>query len=144
MILTRRADYGLRAMLDIASLPTGSRAVIPDIAERQDIPQVFLAKIVPRLAKAGLLRTYRGVSGGVTLGQPASQISMRQIIEAIEGPLALNRCSVEPDGCARHEICPMVDIWCDAQADLNRRLDGTLLSDLVARMQGIPVVQATN
>jgi len=131
-------------MLDVALLPDGSRAVIPDIADRQDIPQVFLAKIVPRLAKAGLLQTYRGVSGGVTLGQPAETINMRQIIEAVEGPLVLNRCSTGPDRCSRYEVCPIADIWCEAQAELDRRLDSVLLSDLVTRAQEMQATSVTD
>ncbi|MFQ6016501.1 MAG: RrF2 family transcriptional regulator [Anaerolineae bacterium] len=133
MILSRRAEYGIRAMLEIATLPPNMKAVIPDIASRQDIPPIFLAKIVPRLAKAGLLQTYRGVSGGVTLGQPPEEINLRQIIEAVEGPIALNHCSLHPQNCSRHSLCPMLDLWCEAQTELNDRLENTLLSDLVKR-----------
>lgn len=141
MGLSRRADYGVRAMVEIASLPSDTRAVIPEIAERQDIPRVFLAKIIPKLAKAGLLRTYRGVAGGITLGQPAEAINLRQIIEAIEGPLALNRCSIRPENCPRHSCCPVLEVWCKAQEDLNRTLESTRLSDLVRRNQEL---QGTN
>jgi Rrf2 family protein len=135
MGLSKRADYGVRAMVEIASLPPDTRAVIPDIAERQDIPRVFLAKIIPKLAKAGLLRTSRGVSGGVALGQPAETINLRQIIEAVEGPLALNRCSIRPENCPLHSTCPVLGVWRKAQEDLNRTLESTRLSDLVRRSQ---------
>ncbi|MFQ6057589.1 MAG: RrF2 family transcriptional regulator [Anaerolineae bacterium] len=141
MGLSRRADYGVRAMVEIASLPPNSKAVIPEIAERQEIPRVFLAKIIPKLAKAGLLRTYRGVSGGITLGQPAHEINLRQIIEAVEGPMALNCCSIRPENCPRYALCPVHEVWCKAQEDLNRRLESTLLSDLVRRQQKLREVE---
>ncbi len=132
-MLSRKADYGVRAMVDIARQPPAARIVVADIAKRQNIPAFYLAKIVPHLARAGLVRTTLGAAGGITLNVSPDQISLLQIIEAIDGPLALNRCSVDPADCEHHATCPTWDVWCQAQLQLNRMLAETRISDLAAR-----------
>lgn len=133
MLMSKRADYGVRAMIDVASRSSDERLVIAEIAERQGIPPVFLAKIVPQLARAGLLQTRRGVKGYVQLAQDPSQINLLQIIEAVEGPPALNRCTLCNDGCDLVDTCSVYEVWRRAQEDLNARLVSTRLSDLVER-----------
>jgi len=133
MQLTRRGDYGIRAMLDIATVSDGKRALTHEIAERQDIPRVFLTKIVAQLTRAGLLRTYRGAAGGVTLAQPADQITLLDIVEAVEGPLALNQCTMRPSGCSRDHLCPVCDVWQEAQAQLETLLRGARLSEMAEK-----------
>ncbi len=132
-MLSRKADYGVRAMVDIARQPPAARIVVADIAKRQSIPAFYLAKIVPHLARAGLVRTTLGAAGGITLNIPPDQISLLQVIEAIDGPIALNRCSVNPADCEHHATCPTLDAWCQAQSQLNRLLSETRISDLAAR-----------
>jgi len=134
-MLSRRADYGVRAMVDMALQSPTTRSIVSEIAKRQDIPASFLAKIVPRLARAGLVRTALGAGGGITLAAPPAEISLLQIIQAIYGPLALNRCSLDPTNCRRHATCPACEVWRQAQTRLNETLEGTRLSDLVARAQ---------
>jgi len=131
-MLSRRADYGVRAMVDMALQSPTTRSIVSEIAKRQDIPASFLAKIVPRLARAGLVRTALGAGGGITLAAPPAEISLLQIIQAIDGPLALNRCSLDPTNCRRHATCPACEVWRQAQTRLNETLEGTRLSDLVA------------
>jgi Rrf2 family protein len=118
-------------MLDIALQSPESRSIVSEIAERQRIPPFFLAKIVPRLARAGLLRTSPGASGGITLGAPADEITLLQIIEAIDGPLMLNLCSLDPHACECSADCLTLEVWCRAQAELNHMLAGTRLIDLI-------------
>ena len=136
-MLSRRADYGVRAMLDVASQSSENRSVVSEIAERQRIPANFLAKIVPKLAHAGLVRTSLGASGGVSLAIPADQISLLQIIEALDGPLMLNLCSLNPAQCDCSEDCSALDVWCRAQKQLNQTLAQIRLGDLVARQRRI-------
>jgi len=82
-----------------------------------------------------LLRTSLGANGGVTLGAPANQITLLQIIEAVEGPLMLNLCSLNPRACKCSTDCAALDVWCRAQAELNRTLAGTRLIDLIEGAQ---------
>jgi len=134
-MLSRKADYGVRAMMDIARRPPTTRAVVAEIAERQNIPAFYLAKIMPRLARAGLVRTTLGAAGGIALALPAEEISLLQIIEAVDGPLALNLCSLNPASCEQHVTCSAVKTWCQAQAQLNQTLAQTRLSELAAPRQ---------
>ncbi len=143
-MLSRRADYGVRAMLDVATQSPDTRLIVAEIAERQGIPAHFLAKIVPRLARAGLLRTSLGASGGVALGMPANQITLLQIIEAIDGPLALNACSINPNQCECSRDCVALDVWCRAQAQLNQTLSQAHLDDLAAQRCGTASIKESN
>ncbi len=129
-MLSRRADYGVRAMMDIALQPSTERTIVSSIAKRQAIPPSFLAKIVPLLARAGLVRTSLGAAGGITLAISPEDISLLQIIEAIDGPLALNLCSLNPADCKQSATCSACQVWGKAQAQLNHTLAQTRLSDL--------------
>jgi len=130
MEISRRTDYGIRVILDLASLSGDARAPTQDIAERQNIPGPFLAKIISQLSLSGLVTTHRGAGGGVKLARPASDISLLQVIEALEGPIRLNRCVIEPQLCPRDEFCPVHDVWAKAQAELTDLLRVTTFDEL--------------
>jgi Rrf2 family protein len=123
MQISRRTDYGVRVILDLAGLPANQRASTLDIAARQDIPGPFLAKIVSQLSVAGLVTTHRGAGGGVALAIPSDEISLLQVIEALDGPLRLNRCLIQPDSCPRNQHCPVHDVLALAQEQLATLLD---------------------
>jgi Rrf2 family protein len=133
--ITRQADYALRATTEIARVPDGQRIPTALIASRQKIPLPFLAKIVSQLVVRGILETIRGASGGVNLARPADTITMREVIEAIDGPIALNRCTREPGVCEHMDTCPFCEIFVDAQEALIERLEGTTLGQLAARLE---------
>jgi len=125
MQITRQADYALRAMVFLARLEPNNKAATKKIAEQQKIPPSFLAKIVSQLSIAGLIHTSRGAHGGVVLSRPASEISLLEVIEAIDGPIALNECNVSPGNCDNAEDCPLHDIWQETQDQLVARLRNT-------------------
>lgn len=141
MEISRRTDYGVRVILDLASVPTSQRTSTGEIADRQKIPAPFLAKIISQLSFAGLLTTHRGAGGGVTLARPASQISLLQVIEALEGPVRLNRCLIEPEACPQNSSCPVHGIWAKAQDELTSLLAVTTFDDLVdaSRLKAAPL-----
>ena len=132
MEISRRTDYGVRVILDLAMLEQGERAATQEIADRQNIPAPFLAKIISQLSFSGLVTTYRGAGGGVTLARPASDINLLEVIEALDGPVRLNRCALDPSLCPRDEICPVHDIWAQVQTDLTDVLSTTSF-DALAR-----------
>lgn len=138
MEISRRTDYGVRVILDLATLPESTRASTQEIAVRQNIPAPFLAKIISRLSLSGLVTTYRGAGGGVSLARPASEISLLHVIEALDGPVRLNRCAIEPSSCPQDEFCPVHDIWAKAQSDLTRLLSGTTFDDLANTPPEVP------
>jgi Rrf2 family protein len=131
MEISRRADYAIRVILDLSSASGDGRVPTQEIATRQKIPSPFLAKIISQLSVAGLVNTYRGAGGGVTLAYPPSEISLLQVIEALEGPIRLNRCVIEPSACPRNHNCPVHHIWAQAQADLTSLLEVTTFDELV-------------
>ena len=133
MQLSRQADYAVRTMVDLASRPEDERVVMREISERQDVPLPFLAKIVRRLSEMQLARTYRGSAGGIALARPAADINLLEIIEALEGPLCLNLCTMQPSRCPRDAFCPAHPVWLQAQTYLTNLFRNTRLSDLVAR-----------
>ncbi len=136
MEISRRTDYGVRVILDLATLPKDHRISTQEIAERQNIPSPFLAKIVSQLSLAGLVTTYRGAGGGVTLARSPAEISLLHVIEALEGPIRLNRCVIQPEACPENGHCPVHDVWVQAQEELTSLLDLTTFDALAIAPQG--------
>src|SRR5512140_2118508 len=118
MQITRQADYALRAMLYLAQLEPTQRAATSQVANEQHIPPSFLAKIISQLSIAGLLHTSRGARGGVTLARDPKEITLLEVVEAIDGPIQLNECAGDTSTCVFDKDCPLRPIWCDAQEDL--------------------------
>jgi Rrf2 family protein len=134
MQITRQADYAVRAVLHLAR--TGDqRTATSAIAEEQRIPPSFLAKIVSQLSIAGLLHTSRGARGGVTLARAPREITLLEVIEAIDGPIQLNECVGDTSSCSFGDDCPLRPVWCDAQEELVGRLKGTNFADMIAKEQ---------
>jgi Rrf2 family protein len=133
MQITRQADYALRAMHYLARLEPNQRAATSQIAEEQRIPPSFLAKIISQLSIAGLIHTSRGARGGVSLARGSDEISVLEVVEAIDGPITLNECTGEGGECPFGDECMIRDIWCEAQAELVSRLRGTSFSQFVEK-----------
>lgn len=129
-VVSRGADYAIRAMLDLASRPEDQRTVTEQIAERQEIPVAFLSKVVAQLTQSGLLRTYRGAAGGVFLARPADDINLRQVLEAVQGPIVMNQCTGPYDGCPRAATCPACRVFLEAQKGLEETLERASLAEL--------------
>lgn len=133
MQITRQADYAVRAVLYLARLGSTERAATSTVAEEQRIPPSFLAKIISQLSIAGLLHTSRGARGGVTLAREPKDITLLEVIEAIDGPIQLNECVGEDAECSFEGECPLRSVWCDAQEMLVKRLKGTNFHQLLER-----------
>lgn len=118
MKLTRGGEYGIRGVLYLAQQENGKVSMLSAIAKTQDVPPRFLAKIFQALAKAGVVKSHRGAKGGFSLARPASEITVRDVIEAVEGPLYLNTCVIAPGECDRDELCPIHGVWGEAQEKL--------------------------
>jgi Rrf2 family transcriptional regulator, iron-sulfur cluster assembly transcription factor len=128
--LTRGGEYGIRAMIYLAGHPVGHVSSLHDVGSEQDIPASFLAKIFQSLVHAGLATSQRGAHGGFSLSRPADQISVRQVIEAIDGPISLNGCVLYPDECRRSSGCSMHVAWEQAQERMMSVLDEVTLAQL--------------
>ena len=115
MKLTRGGEYGIRGVLYLAQQNDGKISMLSAIAKEQDVPPRFLAKIFQALAKAGVVKSHRGAKGGFSLARPASEITIKDVIEAVEGPINLNICLIGPGECDRDTTCPMHPVWLEAQ-----------------------------
>jgi len=133
MQITKQADYALRAMLYLARLKPGERAATSKIAEEQQIPPSFLAKIISQLSIARLINTSRGARGGVSLARKPAEISLLDVVEAIDGTIALNDCVVDEGACAFGDNCPLHEVWCEAQSELVRKLKSATFESLLAK-----------
>jgi len=130
MQITRQADYAIRAVLYLARLGPTQHAATSTVAQEQRIPPSFLAKIISQLSIAGLLHTSRGARGGVTLARDPQEISLLDVVEAIDGPILLNECVGDTGKCTMDDSCPLHPIWCEAQEALVKRLRETKFGNL--------------
>jgi len=132
MQLTRAGEYAVKSLLYLASQSAEARTMASEVAAAEQIPVNFVRKILESLAKTGLVKSYRGAGGGFTLGRAPEQISMRQVIEAVEGPLALNQCLL-PIPCAKAPDCPLCPVWQEAQQAVETVLERYSLADVVGK-----------
>ena len=140
MRLSQKADYAMRMMVDLACMSDSQWVDVGEVAQRQDVAKPFMAKIASQAAVAGLVVTHRGTGGGLALAQPADSITMLQIIEAIDGPMALNQCTFEPTRCPRSNKCAVHAIWKKAQQQFNELLSDTLLSEVAQAQKALALV----
>jgi Rrf2 family protein len=116
MQVSRRVDYALRAMIHLASEEQAGRiCTIAEIAQRERIPRQFLEKIFQQMIPRGLVRSRRGAHGGYELGRPAESMTFLDVIEAVEGPIALNACVGEHPDCFLLGACGMNRVWAEGQ-----------------------------
>jgi Rrf2 family transcriptional regulator, iron-sulfur cluster assembly transcription factor len=130
MQIAKSNEYALKGLIFLASQPPEKLALVSEISKAQRIPETYLAKIFQRLSKAGLLRSTRGLNGGFSLGRPAGEITMRDVIEALEGPIALNRCLIQKGECEEEGRCVLYGVLGEAQERFLEVLDGTTMEDL--------------
>jgi Rrf2 family protein len=123
MQITRQADYGIRAVRYLARQGADQLVSTSTVAREMEIPPSFLAKIVSQLSIAGLLRTSRGAHGGVSLARKAKDISVLDVVEAIDGPIQLDGCGGRTD--RRKDESLIHPIWEEVQHSLVSRLRAT-------------------
>ena len=131
MQITRQADYAVRAVLELATNGSKDRLTAEEIAERRAIPLAFLSKTLGRLAEVGIVATRRGVKGGVELGRSPTRITLLEVVEAIDGPIALNQCVLDEDSCRWSDTCPVHGIWCQLQHQMRDQLQAMSFSDIL-------------
>ena len=131
--ISRKIDYAVRAMVHLASLPDGKVVPFREIGRQMDVPEDFLAKILKTLVDHGLVRSSRGPHGGYRLARAASTINVLEVIEAAEGPVAINVCLDEDDGCKRQGFCTITPVWQEAQDRMLEVFRATTLDTLAGR-----------
>jgi Rrf2 family protein len=123
-------------MVYMARQPVGQVCLVSQVAAAEDLPESYLAKIFQDLARSRLLISHRGAKGGFSLVDDPQEINLRQIIEAVEGPIALAPCLDAREGCERADLCEIYDTLDLAQTQLIAVLETTTLADLTAEHNG--------
>ncbi len=141
MRLSKRGEYGLKALIDLASSdPRAGVIKIKDIAEREQIPVKFLEQILLTLKNAGLLHSKMGISGGYYLAKPPDEITLGQIVRVLDGTLAPIRCvskmAYERCVCPDEETCGLRLTLLDVRNAIADILDHTTLTDVARRVEG--------
>lgn len=129
MDITRRCDYACRILR--AAFKSGESYVsVADIAEQEDIPYAFARSIQHDLVKGGLIKTVRGARGGLILNCDPADVTMLQVLEAIQGPVSISLCVVDPTCCDRQEGCAYNKVWQGADRLLNAYFSSITLKDV--------------
>ena len=139
MMFSTKAEYGVRVMVELAQRDEDGPVSLSAIAENDGLPLAYLEHLAARLRKAGLVESRRGARGGYLLARPAEEISMAEVVEALEGSIAPIECISEgADGhlvCTREtetdHVCPTKLLWTRVRGSVVRTLEETRLSDLV-------------
>jgi Rrf2 family protein len=129
----RHTDYAARIVLHLAGLPEGARVPMRKIADERLLPPSFVRRIVAQLAGSGILRTVRGMGGGVGLARPASEISLLDVVRAMEGGIVLNRCVDDPPQCPLSTSCPVQLAWTGATRAVENYLAATRFDQLAGK-----------
>ena len=134
--LSAKVKYGLRFMLDLAFHDGEGPIPLKDIAKREQISEKYLGNLVSPFKTASLVKSVRGSHGGYSLARPIDQISLSDVLQALEGPLSLVECVYDPSACKASRICIPRDIWYEITRDLQQSLDAVTLQDMVQRRRG--------
>jgi Rrf2 family protein len=140
--INRQTDYAVRVVLALAKLGEGVRRSSADIQQEMLIPRAFMSRIVAQLARDGLVNTYPGREGGLSLPRPASQITLRDVVEAFEGPILLSACLQVKgeDDCPFQSSCPVRSKWGRVQVAMMREMASISFEDLAMESLGVPLV----
>lgn len=133
MRITQEVDYALRVVLYLSKLGYGEKVEARVISENENIPLRFLLKLLRKLTQAYVIKSYRGVNGGYALNKLPEDITLREVVEAIDGPIYVNRCQEDPTSCNlnRTDKCEVHRALGKVQSKIISELEGITFRDLV-------------
>ena len=140
MQLTRAADYAVRVMVHLAGQAPRTRVSLVTLARATGAPESFLSKVMQTLTRSALISSQRGHSGGFSIASRGRHASMREVIEAVDGPIQLNLCLGSDKSCARQVWCPAHPVWAKAQQAMLDVLDNARIGDLAAGLREWPEI----
>lgn len=136
MQFTKAEEYGIFGVIHLAEQDRSSVTPLSEISEAQNIPEKFLAKIFQSLSKSGIVRSHRGVRGGFTLARDPREITIKEILETIQGPYHLTKCIMDIETCdrkaRRNGFCPLREVIMIAERQLCSVFEQYTVADLVA------------
>jgi Rrf2 family protein len=135
MKLSTKGRYGVRLMFDLALQAGDGPVTLKDIATRQEISEKYLSNLILVLKNAGFVNSVRGSQGGYTLARPPRDITLKDILVALEGPMCLVECTEKPLLCQRSEECLMRDVWSEVTGKMLDALESFTLEGLMERQK---------
>ena len=129
--IPRRVEYALRAVLKLAGANPNERLSFKQIAECEEIPQDYLAKILRCLVDGGVVTSRRGAHGGYSLARAPEEITFLEVMESADSTISVNVCTSSGDGCSRNVDCAMVAVWQAAEDAMRSVLAGTTIADVL-------------
>jgi len=141
MKFSTKGRYGVRLMLDLALHAGDEPVTLKDIAARQEISEKYLSNLIPLLRNAGFVHSVRGSQGGYTLARPPRDITLKDILLALEGSMCLVECIEKPELCQRSEQCLMRDVWSEVTGKMRAALESFTLEAMMERQmlkQAVP------
>jgi Rrf2 family protein len=146
-MLSSRAKYATRALLDLSLHQEEGPIQIHDVAERQNIPIKYLEQILLQLKRSGFVVSRKGPGGGYALAMPPAKITLGAVVRAMDGPLAPISCASVTGytecGCPEPETCGLREVWKEARDALSAVLDGTTFADIKDRHESLRARQST-
>ena len=133
MKMSTKGRYGVRLMIDLALHIGEGPVLLKDIAQRQGISEKYLWSLINPLKTVGLVRSIRGARGGYQLAKEPAEISLKDIMRVLEGPLCLVDCVENPSSCKRSPTCITRDVWCEASQGFMKTLEAMTLETMVDR-----------
>lgn len=139
--INRQTDYAVRVILALSKRGEGVKLSSADIQQEMLIPKSFMSRIVAQLSNNGLIDTFPGRDGGLMLPRPAAQITLKDVVEAFEGPILLSECmqAKGEDDCPFRTNCPVRSKWGRVQVAMLREMASITFEDLVKESLGIPM-----
>jgi Rrf2 family protein len=135
VIFSSASEYAIRGISELAARGGGGRVLLDDVVSGTGLPRDFMAKVFQKLVHAGLLQSAKGRGGGFCLARPAHEIRLIQIVEAMEGPQAYDRCVVGLERCTDHMPCPQHDLYKPIRQRIKDYLSTTTAADLAASLR---------
>jgi Rrf2 family protein len=132
MYITRKADYAIRCVLFL-SREAGRIISANEISQSAFVPKSFLAKILQRLSKTGIVRSTQGIAGGFQLARPPDEVNLFEVIEAVQDPSALNICAINRHKCNLSSACAVHPIWVQIMEELEERLRNETFAKLIGK-----------
>ncbi len=136
MQFTKAEAYGLHGIIFLAEQPDGKVTPLSEVSEAQDVPEKFLAKIFQGLTKAGLVRSYRGVKGGFVMARPADKMTIKEVLEAIQGPYYIAKCLAGEEECEKADGCSIRRLMELTQERILDLFEKHTVADLIAWEKG--------
>lgn len=135
MIFSNPTEYAIRGLAELAGRANGGTVLLDQLVAGTDLPRDFMAKIFQKLVREGVLRSVKGRGGGFALARPGHQITLMQVVEAMEGPQLLDRCVVGLAACDDHMPCPQHDLYKPIRQRLRDYLNTTTVADLASSLK---------